>query len=100
MQLQLVTIRVKKIEGLPFAFIVFPDRHSRLFQLIRERLKIFWRNAECVVGIVTFLRGHVVTGYVVRKVPVRTIHLTNQSILLVLRMNELMRLGQTIQIFI
>jgi hypothetical protein len=67
MQLQLVAIRVKKIERLPFAFIVFPDRHPRLFQLIRERLKIFWRNAECLVSIVTFLRGHVVTGYVVRK---------------------------------
>ena len=38
--------------------------------------------------------------YVARKVPVRTRHLTNQSILLVLQMNELMHLGQTIQIFI
>ena len=67
MQLQLVSIRVKKIERLPFAFIIFPDRHSRLFQLIRERLKILWHNAEYVVGVVTFLRRHVVTGYVVRK---------------------------------
>ena len=33
-------------------FIVFPDRHSRLFQLIRERFKIFWRDAECIVGVV------------------------------------------------
>ncbi len=60
MQLQHVTIRVKKIERLPFAFIVFPDRHSRLFQLIRERLKILWRDAECIVGVVAFLRGYVV----------------------------------------
>lgn len=67
MQLQLVTIRVKKIERLPFAFVVFPDRHSCLFQLIRERFKIFWRDAECIVGVVAFLRGYVVTGYVVRK---------------------------------
>ena len=67
MQLQLVAIRIKKIERLPFAFVVFPDRHSCLFQLIRERLKIFWRDAECIVGVVAFLRGYVVTGYVVRK---------------------------------
>lgn len=62
-----MAIRVKKIKRLPFAFIVFPDRHPRLFQLIRERLKILWRDAECVVGIVAFLRSYVVTGYVVRK---------------------------------
>jgi len=48
-------------------FYCLSRHHSRLFKLIQERLTIFWRDAECVVCIVTFLQGHVATGYVIRK---------------------------------
>lgn len=67
MQLQLVPVRVEKIERRPLAFVLLPDGDARLLQPLRERFKIFFRHGKRVVGVVALLRRHVLARLVVRQ---------------------------------
>lgn len=67
MQLQLVPVRVEKIERRPFAFVLLPDGDARLLEPLRERFKISLRHGKRVVGIVAFLRRHITARLVVRQ---------------------------------
>ncbi len=67
MQLQLVPIRVEKIERRPLAFVLLPDGDARLLQPVRERFKIRFRDGKRVVGIVALLRRHVPARLIVRQ---------------------------------
>lgn len=67
MQLQLVPVRVEKIERCPLAFVLLPDGDARLLKPVRERFKIFFRDGKRVVGVVALLRRHVPARLVVRQ---------------------------------
>lgn len=67
MQLQLVPVRVEKIERCPLAFVLLPDGDARLLEPLRERFKIFFRHGKRVVGVVALLRRHVPARLVVRQ---------------------------------
>lgn len=67
MQLQLVPVRVEKIERRPLAFVLLPDGDARLLQPVRERFKILFCNGKRVVGVVALLRRHVPARLVVRQ---------------------------------
>lgn len=67
MQLQLVPVRVEKIERRPLAFVLLPDGDARLLKLLRERFKILFRHGKRVVGVVALLRRHVLARLVVRQ---------------------------------
>lgn len=67
MQLQLVPVRVEKIERRPLAFVLLPDGDARLLQPVRERFKILFRHGKRVVGVVALLRRHVPARLVVRQ---------------------------------
>lgn len=65
MQLQLVPVRVEKIERRPLAFVLLPDGDARLLKPVRERFKIRFRHGKRVVGVVALLRRHVLARLVV-----------------------------------
>lgn len=67
MQLQLVPVRVEKIERRPLAFVLLPDGDARLLQPVRERFKIRLRHGKRVVGVVALLRRHILARLVVRQ---------------------------------
>ena len=67
MQLQLVPVRVEKVERRPLAFVLLPDGDARLLKPLRERFKIRFRHGKRVVGIVALLRRHVLARLVVRQ---------------------------------
>ena len=64
MQLQLVPVRVEKIERRPLAFVLLPDGDARLLQLVRERFKIRFCDGKRVVGVVALLRRHILARLV------------------------------------
>jgi len=66
-QLQLVPVRVEKIERRPLAFVLLPDGDARMLKPLRERFKILFRDGKRVVGIVALLRRHVLARLVVRQ---------------------------------
>ena len=66
-QLQLVPVRVEKIERCPLAFVLLPDGDARLLEPLRERFKIRFRHGKRVVGVVALLRRHVLARLVVRQ---------------------------------
>jgi len=66
-QLQLVPVRVEKIERRPLAFVLLPDGDARLLEPLRERFKIRLRHGKCVVGVVALLRRHILARLVVRQ---------------------------------
>lgn len=67
MQLQLVPVRVEKIERRPLAFILLPDGDASLLQPLRERFKILFRHGKRVVGVVALLRRHILARLAVRQ---------------------------------
>ncbi len=67
MQLQLVPVRVEKIERRPLAFVLLPDGDARLLKPLQERFKILFRHGKRVVGVVALLRRHVPARLVVRQ---------------------------------
>lgn len=67
MQLQLVPVRVEKIERRPLAFVLLPDGDARLLEPLREGFKIRFRDGKCVMGVVALLRRHILARLVVRQ---------------------------------
>ena len=59
MQFQLVPVRVKKIERLPFAFVVFPDSDVGGGKRLYQRVEVLRRDGEGIVGIVAVLRRNI-----------------------------------------